>query len=324
MQLVSIIIVNYNGKKWLQKCLDSLFDQTYTNFEIIVVDNNSSDDSVNFLKSQYSDKRLHIIEHTENSGFAGGNNIGISSAKGDYILLLNNDTWVDFDFLETIVNFYHANSYDIVAPYENDYNNTKQSQYSIQIDVFGHPIYHMQSNNLNFYLSGVSMFFRKNFYLSTGGLDNNFFMYFEEIDWFWRVLLFGGTFAHVSNIYVHHAGAGSTGSGIKYLSFLWRNQNTLQMLLKNYSWYNLMWVLPLYIVQNFFEIIFMIILLKPYIAFSYIQGWWFNIVHLPSILKKRRSVQKHRKISDNIIMKSMYKGFAKFHHLLVFFKIKSV
>jgi GT2 family glycosyltransferase len=325
MDLVSVIIVNYNGKKWLQKCLDSLLNQTYTNFEIILVDNKSTDDSIKFLKTNYLDKRLKIIEHKENSGFSGGNNIGIESAKGEYILLLNNDTWVDSDFLEKIMTFYKNNKYDIVAPYENDYEDTKHPQYSIQIDILGHPMYDRQKNDkADFYLSGVSLLFRKDFYLETKGLDNNFFMYFEEIDWFWRVMLLGGIFRHIPNLYVHHAGSGSTGSGIKYLSFLWRNQNTLQMLIKNYSWYNLIWVLPIYILQNLFEIIFMILIFQPKIAFSYIQGWYFNIIHLPRTLQERKWVQKNRKISDAVIMNVMYKGFAKFHHLLVFFKIKSV
>ena len=106
--LISIIIVNYNGKKWLQKCLDSLLCQTYNNFEIIFVDNGSSDDSVEFVNNNYKDERIKIIKSDKNLGFAGGNNLGIDNSKGEYILLLNNDTWVEFDFLEKLFIFYNS------------------------------------------------------------------------------------------------------------------------------------------------------------------------------------------------------------------------
>src|SRR4030042_5307912 len=106
----------------------------------------------------------------------------------------------------------------------------------------------------SFYLSGVCLFFTKKFYWQTKGLDDDFFMYGEDWDWFWRLRLFDKKIFQINGLKVYHAGAGSTGSGIKYLSFLWRNQNSLQMLLKNYRWFNLLWVLPIYFIQNIFEI----------------------------------------------------------------------
>jgi hypothetical protein len=87
---VSVIIVNYNGKKWLKKCFDSLIHQTYKEFEIIFVDNNSSDDSIEFLEKNYQDSRIRVIESGANLGFSGGNNLGIKESRGEYILLLNN------------------------------------------------------------------------------------------------------------------------------------------------------------------------------------------------------------------------------------------
>ncbi len=103
---ISIIIVNYNGKKWLRQCLDSLLKQTYKFYEIIVVDNNSADGSVKFLKKNY--KEIVLIENGDNYGFAKGNNIGLKKAKGDYILLLNNDTYVEKDFLNDFLKAFDA------------------------------------------------------------------------------------------------------------------------------------------------------------------------------------------------------------------------
>ena len=91
MQLpkVSIIIINYNGKHHLESCLESLLKINYDNIEIIVVDNNSTDDSVSFISTNFPD--LILIKLNENKGFAEPNNLGAKIAKGDFLLLLNND-----------------------------------------------------------------------------------------------------------------------------------------------------------------------------------------------------------------------------------------
>jgi GT2 family glycosyltransferase len=321
---VSVIIVNYNGKKWLKKCFDSLLSQTYKNFEIIFVDNNSSDNSIDFIEKNYKDERIKIIKSDDNLGFAGGNNLGINEAKGDYILFLNNDTWVENNFIKDIFDFYKNNSYDVVAPYERNYDpNIELELYKISIDILGQPIYFKKklSKSKEFYLSGVSLFFSKKLYQGTKGLDNNFFMYFEEIDWFWRLHLLNKTFSHIPDVFVYHKGAGSTGDGIKYMSFLWRNQNTLQMLLKNYYTITLIFILPIYILQNIIEMIFFLIVLKPKISLSYLQGWYFNIRYLNRTLGTRSWVQSNRKINDWKLMKNMYIGFGKAIHFIRFFNI---
>ncbi len=319
--LVSVIIVNFNGQKWLKKCLDSLLDQTYNNFEIIFVDNNSSDDSIEFLEKNYQDKRIKIIKNEKNLGFAGGNNVGIKEAKGDYILFLNNDTWVGEGFLENLWQQYRNLNIDVLGPDECSYDGSQDQDMSMVIDILGHPMWLYKKYNKSFYLSGFCLFFSKDLYLNTKGLDNNFFMYFEETDWFWRLNLLGKKFKKVSDIKVYHAGSGSTGSGIKYLSFLWRNQNTLQMLLKNYSAITLIFILPIYILQNIIEMIFFLVILKPKISLSYLQGWYFNIKYLRRTLAERKWVQNNRRINDLEVMKKMYIGSAKFKHLLEFFKL---
>lgn len=321
-ELVSIIIVNYNGKKWIKKCLDSILLQIYSYFEVVFVDNASTDNSIEFIENNYKDNRIKIIKSDKNLGFAGGNNLGIDNSKGKYILLLNNDTWIDNDFLEELFIFYNSHGYDVIAPTEAKYLGEKHKPSSISIDLFGHPIYFFDKSKQFFYLSGACLFFKKSLYSETYGLDNNFFMYFEEIDWFWRMNLLEKKFSQINDVFVYHFGAGSTGDGIKYLSFLWRNQNTLQMLLKNYKWFNLLWVLPIYFIQNIFEIIFFLIILKPKISYSYIESWIFNIKNIRKILEKRKWVQENRKVGDYEIMKNMYLGFGKIKHLIYFYEKK--
>jgi GT2 family glycosyltransferase len=313
--LVSIIIVNWNGLKWLNKCLDSLYSQTYKNYEIILVDNASTDDSIAFIKENYPE--VIIVCTKKNLGFAGGNNLGIEKAKGEYILLLNNDTWVDNDFLDKMLNSFLNSDYDIMGPISANYYTKVYKKYSIHLDLFGHFAYLFGKNARqdNFYLSGVCLLFKKDLYLKSGGLDNDFFMYVEDWDWFWRLHLLNMMIYQNNDILVYHAGAGSTGSGLKYHSFLWRNQNVPQMLLKNYAWYNLIWVLPVYYLQNLIEIVSFLLILRPKIAFSYIESWCYNIRNFRKTMDKRKWIQDNRKVSDWAIMKKMYFGFGKVKHI---------
>ncbi len=319
--LISIVVVNWNGKKWLEKCLSSLIAQTHKNLEVILVDNGSSDDSVEFIKSNYPE--VILVKSDKNLGFAGGNNLGIDQSKGKYILLLNTDTWVDNNFVERIYHKFLSSKVDIIAPKEVNYEG-EEFDYSDNktIDIFGHPFFIKGKVKNSFYLKGVCLFFKRSLYDKTHGLDNNFFMYSEETDWFWRLNFLNKKFILVNDLYVYHAEAGSSMKGINYNIFLWRNQNALQMLLKNYAWHNLLWVLPIYFLQNVVEIMFFLLTLKPKIALSYVQGWWFNLINLKKILKKRSWVQRNRQVNDWEILKKMYLGFGKFYHLIHFYKNK--
>jgi len=97
---VSVIIVNWNGKQHLEECLDSLSKQTFKAFETILVDNGSTDGSVEYVKQNFPG--IRIVELDQNEGFCGGNNIGLQHARGDFIALLNNDTLVDIHWLEEL------------------------------------------------------------------------------------------------------------------------------------------------------------------------------------------------------------------------------
>ena len=103
--LVSIVIVNYNGKRYLANCINSVLQTSYPNFEVILVDNASTDQSITDIKETFgSDSRIKIVESPINTGFSGGNNIGFSYSNGEYIAFLNNDTTVESDWLTHLVN----------------------------------------------------------------------------------------------------------------------------------------------------------------------------------------------------------------------------
>ncbi len=99
--LVSIIIVNWNGKKYITQCLEAVFKQTYKKFEVIAVDNGSKDGSDRLIKDYVS--RIQLIRNSTNVGFSKANNQGIQRSKGEFILLLNTDAFMEPDFLEEVV-----------------------------------------------------------------------------------------------------------------------------------------------------------------------------------------------------------------------------
>jgi GT2 family glycosyltransferase len=101
-ELVSVIIVNWNGRHHLEICLPALMQQTYDNFEIILVDNGSADDSITFVRTHFP--KVHLIALDENQGFARGNNIGIASSAAPFVALLNNDTKPAPNWLTDLMN----------------------------------------------------------------------------------------------------------------------------------------------------------------------------------------------------------------------------
>ncbi len=313
--LISVIVVNHNGKKWLKRCLDSLFTQDYPKIEIVLVDNSSIDGSVDFVERHYP--WVKIVKSDINLGFAAGNNLGIGAARGDYILLLNNDTWFLPNFVSKLLDDYFIHKVDVIGPVEGYYDGYQRLTNTVtKIDFFGHPtMVYSTGSDQGFYLSGVCLLFSRKTYQQTFGLDNDFFMYVEEVDWFWRLHLLKKTFYLDRSVIVYHAGMGSSSAKINRHRFLWRNENTLQMLLKNYSVANLFWVVPVYLLQNVAEIIVFLMMLRPDIALTYFQGWVFNIKNLHRILVKRRKIQSKRLVGDTYIIKKMYHGFGKLKHL---------
>ena len=111
LPLVSVIILNYNGKRFLNKCLTSVLNSNYSNVEVILVDNASTDDSIKLVKESFGHSPvLIIVKNSTNLGFAAGNNVGLSCSKGKYVVFLNNDTVVEPNWLIELVGVMETNA----------------------------------------------------------------------------------------------------------------------------------------------------------------------------------------------------------------------
>lgn len=226
---VAIVIVNWNGWEDTIECLESLYGIDYSNYDIIIIDNHSKDDSVYKIKDRFIDKDFTIIENEENYGFAEGSNIGIRYAlkylNPKYILLLNNDTVVDKDFLEELI---YAGENDthigILGPkiYYYDKPNVIWSagckiswKLARGLQIGTGEIDHGQYDDQKEveYVSGSAFLIKKEVIDVIGLMDKNYFLYFEESDWTLRADQSGYRSLYVPTAKIWHK-VSKSGGGI--------------------------------------------------------------------------------------------------------------
>lgn len=320
--LVSIIIVNWNGIEHLKKCLPSLTGQSYKKIEIILVDNGSRDGSVDFVKKYFP--KIKIIKNKKNLGFAEGNNIGYKYCNGEFILFLNNDTKVTPDFLIKLLKplknnptiggvqskilfmddpkrldavgsfltntgfLYHLGVYKIDSP-----------KFNKEIDIFS--------------AKGACMCFKRQVLeeVAINGdiLDSRFFAYFEETDLCHRVWLLGYRIVYVpSSVIYHKYGATSQRLRkpfIEYHSY----KNRIAAYIKNLGFINLLKILFLHLVSvQALSLVFML-RGKLTIFLSIQRAILWNILNIKETLEYRKIVQnKIRTVKDDIIFPQIVKN----------------
>lgn len=309
MKKVSIIIVNWNGKHHLEKCLPSLEKITYSNYEVILVDNASSDESVSFVKSKYPS--IKIIQNDKNYGFAKGNNIGFKQAHGEYILFLNNDTQVTKDFLDNLVAVLGSDRElgGVQAKVLSMTDPTRLDSVGAFLTNTGF-LYHygyLQKDNKKYdkpiYLytaKGACMLFRKDVIDQVGLFDDEFFAYFEETDFCHRVWLAGYKIKYVPDAVIYHQIGGTSNSMnnsfIQYHSF----KNRINSYIKNLGLSEAIKILPLHIFLCEAAAFVFIIKGKPSIFLAINKAILWNIKKLSQTLKKRKYIQRQiRTVSDN-------------------------
>lgn len=259
MPSVAVVILNWNGKHFLEKFLPSVLASSYSNCRIIVADNASSDDSVSFLRKYFPS--VEIIINPENGGFAKGYNTALAQVSADYFVLLNSDVEVTQHWIEPVISLMEKDrSIGACQPKILDEKSKKYFEYAGAsggwIDKFGYPfargrvLEHIEEDKRQyedaqpcFWATGAAMFVRASVYKELRGLDEYFFAHQEEIDLCWRMQRSGHkVFVQPASV-VYHVGGGTLPKGNSrktYLNF----RNNLIMLWKNMHAAELLWKLP--------------------------------------------------------------------------------
>lgn len=309
--LVSIIIINFNGKRYLKKCFDSLLNGTYKNIELIFVDNGSTDGSLGFIKENYP--QAIIIDNMDNLGLAVASNKGASRAKGNCLFFYNNDTIAEEHLIEKLVNEMESDpSIGICGCKTYTYDGKHVINAGVSCDIFGYPYGRRQP----FYVD-AAIFIRKEVFVQIDGFDEMMFLYGEDRDICWRCWLYGYKVKAVKDAIFYHDSACATQDMSKYRANINRRFlsefNALRSILKNYSLVTLSFVLPLFAIINLAEILVFLSLGKTSIVNKvYLKSYLENIKCFKDIVNGRKKIQKERKVSDLDILKLMDKISGKF------------
>ena len=326
---ISVIISNYNGEKWLQGCLDSLYIQTYKNFEIILVDNDSEDDSCELVKKNYPE--VIVIQNKEDLGFSGGNNVGLKRAKGEYILLLSNDTVADKNYLRNFIKAFDeipnlgvAQS-KIVLMSNPDKLDSCGAFWTDSTFLYHYGVGKDQSlprYNKSFpvfSVKGASMLIKKDLVDKIGLFDDDFWCYYEETDFCHRVWLAGYECWYYPKALIHHAVGGTTTTFFKsdYIQFH-SNKNKIRSFLKNFELINLLYILPVFLSLLVFLSFIWLLQRKPGYFFSVYKSIFCNITHIGTTLAKRKKTQALRVRSDRELSTRIKKNpkLNYYYHLL--------
>ena len=238
---VSVVIPNFNGIAFLDSVLASLEGQTLSNFEVILVDNGSTDGSCSFVTANYP--WVHLIELSENFGFCGAVNAGIRAAKAPYVLLLNNDTEVKEDFVEEMLAAIrrHKNAFScgarMVQYHDRDRLDDVGNYYCALGWSFargrGKDIHAYETEDKIFSACAGAAIYRKKIIEKIGYFDEEHFAYLEDTDIGYRARIYGYENWYAPKAIVYHVGSGTSGSRYNQFKTRYSSRNNIYLIYKN-------------------------------------------------------------------------------------------
>lgn len=332
---VSIIILNWNGLSHLSDCLESLKKQTFKNFECILVDNGSTDGSVEFLRSEHKWLKLLVLE--KNLGFAEGNLVGYQASSGDYIVTLNNDTIVEPNWLEELVKTADSNpSAGMVGCRicsNQNHNLIDSLGVKICIDGMSRGAFRgklfsrLESKPSEILLpSACAALYKREMLEQTGFFDKSFFAYCEDTDLGLRGRLAGWKSVLAVNSVVYHKYSATAGSFSPFKLYLvernhyWSNFKNLPVLL--------LLLLPITTLMRYLVQLLAVMKShgsgqafrtsnKPFkCLFAVAKGLYHGIILSDSILRKRSVNKSKQKVSDAAFIRLLFSQRLSFFELL--------
>jgi len=319
LPLVSIVVLNYNGIHHLKACLDSLLRTDYPNFEIILVDNGSTDGSVDFVRMNYP--MVKIVQLRRNIFTAGGYMAGVLAARGEYVAILNNDIEVDPKWLKALMKYMLKMPWVAAAdPKFKDFFRRDLFENSAAagrwLDYFGNNctrgVWELDRGQYDkpAYIIGVLTLFRRDILLKVGGFDTSYLFGYEDMDVGWRLYLAGYKVLYVPEAVIYHKAGGSTrdrpGAARPRPEFYYLvKRNRIISLIKNYSLNNMFFSLFVTLLEYYFTLLYFIFTREKIYGLMLVRAIWYPFRHLKKIMAKRVLVQSMRKVPDSVVRRYM-------------------
>lgn len=296
--LVSAIVINYNGKRFLKGIFSSLRKQNYKNIEVIFMDNGSTDGSYEYVKKNFPEAKIIRAEH--NLGYSEGNNVAVRHAKGRYVVLLNNDLKVHKDWLAELMDFMQRTKAVIVGSKIQNFGEFYHKSLSTGslMSLFGEPVdLKSKDETVTFFASGCSMLFDKK--VVGEPFPKEYFAYSEDAYAGWRARLMGYDVRIAPNSKVLHYG-GHVREQLPELMEFHGEKNRLANLLIFFELKTLLKLAPLLAAHVFLVLLVSIPKRRLFIR---LNSYLWLTKNVSWILRKRKEMQRTRKVSDKEILK---------------------
>jgi GT2 family glycosyltransferase len=306
--LVSIIIVNYKDYSYLDQCLYSLATTTYPNIEIIVVDNNSNVALIRKLKDKY--KQVEFFSLKENLNYAEGNNYGIKKSNGDFIVLLNNDTKVQNDWMEPLVReglvnpkafyqpiIYSLDNHDIIFSLGGTVTPLGIA-FPISAEKHISKVHLPKKRTEIFYCAGACIFTSRELLDELGGLDSNYWTFYEDVNLGWKGRLRGYPSFIVPDSNIYHKWGGTQGRELSKKKLYLLERGRISSILRNFSVRSIV-ILALPI--SVFDLAILFYLIPKRTASVKVRASVDVIRNLRLIITERKKIQVSRTKNDSFV-----------------------
>jgi len=332
---VAVVILNWNGKQLLADFLPGVMKTRYSNLQLVVGDNASTDGSVDFVRANFPD--IQVIVNESNYGFAEGYNRILKQVSADYYVLLNSDVEVPENWIEPVIKAMETDSRIAAAqPKIKWQKNKTQFEYAGAaggfLDINAFPfcrgrIFDQVEDDLGqyndakeiFWASGAAFFIKRAQWEETGGLDPDLFAHMEEIDLCWRLKNLGYQIVYCPDAEVYHVGGGTLAANSPYKVFL-NFRNNLMIMQKNLPAMEAVWSITLRMTIDFVAWMQFLIKGETKFAFAVNKAHFQFLTSLRKTGKKRTKAQltysKHTGVYHSSVVWSYFiKGIRKFSQL---------
>jgi GT2 family glycosyltransferase len=291
-----------------------VLQQTFASYEIILADNGSTDTSLEVALGVT--RNIRVASFSRNLGYTGANNLAAKMARGAWLIFLNNDTKLAPDFLETLNRAaLRRPDAHILVPTVASYDASHDGEiFRFGLDILGYPV--QLATGEPFWGHGCALTVRRDAFISLGGFDDDYFIFYEEADFCWRAQITGHNVVGVPEAVVHHFGGGTVGNvtisngriatsaNRRYLS----ERNRLSTLLKNYNTRMLVGTLVIYAMMTTAATLVLAATGQWTLVNAYVRALQWHLRHIQTTRRKRRFVQCLRTRDDLYVVKRMYRG----------------